>query len=96
MAPLPEGGDVEENKLELRKLIRKHMVFADPLVRFAFDISNTTAAERRAIYKAANIFVRRGPNVASGPLRVFFTGVQGLNSKSWVYYSRVRRGNPKD
>lgn len=69
---------VEENKAELTKLIQKYNKVVDPLVRFTFDVANTTAAERLDIARAAAIFVRRGPNVAPGALPVGFAGVNGL------------------
>lgn len=69
---------VEENKAELSKLVGKYKKFLDPLVRFTFNIANTTAAERVNIHRAAVLFVRRGPNAAPGALPVGFAGVTGL------------------
>ena len=73
-----EETEVESNKAELQKLINQYSQVVDPLVRFTFNTSNTTAAERQDIYKAAHLFMRRGPNVASGTLPVGFAGVAGL------------------
>ena len=75
---LLKEAEVEDNKAELQKLIEKYSQVVDPLVRFTFNTVNTTAAERQDVYKAAHLFMRRGPNVAPGALPVGFGGVAGL------------------
>ena len=62
--------DLEENKAALAKLIGKYKKVVDPLVRFTFNTTNTTAAERQTIYKAAAVFIQRGPTTNAGALPV--------------------------
>ena len=62
--------DLEENKAALALLIGKYKKAVDPLVRFTFDTTNTTAAERQTIYKAAAVFIQRGPTTNAGALPV--------------------------
>ena len=62
--------DLEENKAALSLLIGKYKKFVDPLVRFTFNTTNTTAAERQTIFKVASLFMQRGPNTAAGALPV--------------------------
>lgn len=69
---------LEENKAALTKIIKKYKNCVDPLVRFTFDVANTTAGERVDIAKAGHIFIRRSPNTAPGDLPVGFAGVNGL------------------
>ena len=62
--------DLEENKAELAKLIGKYKKVVDPLVRFTFNTTNTTVAERQTIYKAAAVFIQRSPTTNAGALPV--------------------------
>ena len=62
--------DLQETKAALALLIGKYKKAVDPLVRFTFDTMNTTAAERQNIYKAAAVFIQRGPTTTVGALPV--------------------------
>lgn len=52
---------------ELIELLQQYRKFVDPIVRFTFNITNTTAVERLDITKEL-LFMLRGPNTAPGAL----------------------------